>query len=77
MVTLDQSVAHLESMALEKAAQAASLRKLGEDYKRAANATDDAQLRRTQFDSASRLFGDARACDRDVDAILTVIRAVR
>lgn len=63
MMTKDQARAHLEGLRNLKAGQAESLRKLGEEYRLSAAATDDPDLRRTNFDASSRLFGDARALD--------------
>lgn len=68
-MTLDQARAHMRNLRNLKVGHAASLRKLGEDYKRAANAADDPELRRTHFEASSRLFGDARELDQDVEAI--------
>lgn len=59
----------LRALARDKRAEATSLRRIGDEYKRAAADCDDADLRRVQFAYASRAYGDARAADREADTI--------
>lgn len=74
-LTLDQAKAHLEGIATDRRGQAESLRKLADEYQRSANEAEDVDLRRSHFDSASRLLGDARALDRDAEALGVVLGA--
>lgn len=72
-VTVDEARALLEGMRNDKRGQAESLRRLGEEYRRAANDADDHALRSQHFESSSRLFGDARVLEREADAIDAVL----
>lgn len=76
-MTLDQAVAHLEGQRRMHIGNAESIRKLAEDYRRAANAADDVDLRTQHFESSSRLLADARSLDRDAEAIWLVLGGLR
>jgi len=68
-VTFDEARAVLEGMRNDKRGQAESLRQMADEYRLSANAADDFHLRSQHFESSSRLFADARALDREADAL--------
>lgn len=73
-MTQDEARAHLEGMRNDKRGQAESLRRLGDDYRVSANATEDHSLRSQHFESSSRLYGAAREMDREAEAIDIVLQ---
>lgn len=75
-MTLDQAMAHLEGMRNRWQMAASDSRKRGEEYKAAANASDDTDLRRVHFEESSRFFGYAREIDQDVTSIDMVLAAI-
>src|SRR5262245_63866048 len=68
-VTFDEARAVLEGMRNDKRGQAESLRQMADEYRLSANAADDFHLRSQHFESSSQLFADARALDREADAL--------
>jgi hypothetical protein len=76
-MTLVQALAHLEGKANQWRMAAADSRRNGDEYKAAANAADDSQLRRVQFEESSRFYGYAREIERDAEALEMAIRAVK
>ncbi len=75
-MTQDQAVWHLKSMVEQLRGDAEGHRKMAGDYRIAANDADDADLQRVHFDTSSRCAADARACDRNVEALQIVISSL-
>lgn len=73
-MTNDQARAHLEGMRNDFRGQADSCRRAADDYRRAAGGSEDSLLASVQFDQSSAYAAQARAFDRDADAIDIVLQ---
>lgn len=76
-MTLDQAMAALEGNVALARGNAESLRRRGDEYKRASMESDDPDLRSHQFQQASRLYAQARDYERDAEAMETVVTAAK
>lgn len=76
-MTLDHAIATLQGLRSDKYAEAEGLRRMGDEYKEAANEVDDAALRSHQFREASRCYGMANRLNQEATAIDTVLGAMR
>jgi hypothetical protein len=79
-MTLEQAVAVIEGLAADAKGNAALYRNRGDEYKQAADAAEDADLRRLQFNQSSDMYAYARVFERNAEALATVLeqcKAVR